>query len=568
MISFSKLKSIVTGVRKDSPTSSQVHVPSTGDEDRICLKMRDGGEVHVDKHDIENLRNLHEALDQFFREEAAEKARLKKDFPTGDKEAKPAAPKPTPPIATPFDHDDKDSNPGMYPDINNDEYELIKSAYGAVEQDSNDDMYLHDMQRLVEGVDWEVNHNMVTDQPTAQELAIENLNHDPDYYRKLRMGEDSTDDQLAKDTRETEQDPEEGHQGLKIDLGPGVDRQDGHIGFDIYPYDYGTIIHDLNMGIPLPDQSCEAVHMANALHEIEDPEQMISEVHRVLMPGGVFHYEGPDDLAGNEGWSDAYPGLVLTDHESNSEGDVEKTDGPIFRQQFTRVAVPDAATANDAQPRVGLASLDAGPADALLDMDAVGYDWSDASTSGRGNRLHGYASQGAPIGKRDTAGRGRGGGAGGAGKSEASKKASHQQVAPRTEQVSSIIQKALSSQIPIVKADAEKQIVYGVVLEPDTTDSQNDFMTADEIEKTAHEYMATSRVIGSQHSKPAQAVPVESYIAPMDMDLDGQYGPQVVKKGSWVLAVKVLDPEEWAKVKSGEYTGFSVGGTGQRDEVA
>ena len=119
--------------------------------------------------------------------------------------------------------------------------------------------------------------------------------------------------------------------------------------------------------------------------------------------------------------------------------------------------------------------------------------------------------------------------------------------------------------VAIMKADQAKQIVYGVVLVPGEIDSQDEWMTAEDIEKAAHSYLKNSRVIGSQHSKPILAEPVESYIAPQDLEWDGQYGPQSVKQGSWVLGVKINDPAEWQKVIDGEYTGFSVGGFGSRD---
>lgn len=120
--------------------------------------------------------------------------------------------------------------------------------------------------------------------------------------------------------------------------------------------------------------------------------------------------------------------------------------------------------------------------------------------------------------------------------------------------------------VPIIKANSEKQIIYGVVLTPDEEDTQEDVISADEIEKTAHAYMLNSRVVGSGHTKTIKARPVESYIAPMDMTFEsGLYGTQKVKKGAWVLGVKVDDPKEWEKVSEGHYTGYSIGGVGIRD---
>ncbi|RJQ04430.1 MAG: methyltransferase domain-containing protein [Bacillota bacterium] len=116
----------------------------------------------------------------------------------------------------------------------------------------------------------------------------------------------------------------------------------------------------------------------------------------------------------------------------------------------------------------------------------------------------------------------------------------------------------------ILKADEERQLVYGVVLEPDTLDTQGDTISADEIERAAHRFLAKSRVVGQGHKRPAKAEVVESYVAPAEMEIGGQR----VKKGSWIIAVHVLDPELWRAIKAGEYTGFSVGGFGTREEAA
>lgn len=112
----------------------------------------------------------------------------------------------------------------------------------------------------------------------------------------------------------------------------------------------------------------------------------------------------------------------------------------------------------------------------------------------------------------------------------------------------------------IFKADEEKRIVYGVVLEPETEDSQGDVISAGEIEQAAHRFLVESRVIGNRHRGPAEAELVESWIVPDDIEFEGQH----VLKGSWVAAVHVSDDNLWEKIKSGEYTGFSVGGWGER----
>lgn len=117
--------------------------------------------------------------------------------------------------------------------------------------------------------------------------------------------------------------------------------------------------------------------------------------------------------------------------------------------------------------------------------------------------------------------------------------------------------------IDFAKADDERQIVYGVVSEPEVEDTQGDSATAEEIELAAHQYLTMSRVVGMEHRKVARAQVVESYVAPRDFEL----GDEKVRKGSWVLAVHVEDSGDWARVKSGELSGFSLGGYGVRSNA-
>ncbi len=116
----------------------------------------------------------------------------------------------------------------------------------------------------------------------------------------------------------------------------------------------------------------------------------------------------------------------------------------------------------------------------------------------------------------------------------------------------------LCSKIAIL--EDEKRLVYGVVLVPDEVDSQGDIMPSDVVEEAAHDYLASSRALSKMHVEPATASVVESYTAPCDVRL----GTEEVKKGSWVIAVKVADPELWEGIRSGTYSGFSVGGLAER----
>lgn len=466
---------------------------------------------------------------------------------------------------------------------------------------TNDIPSQFDMQQVVEGMDWEMDNAQVSE-PEAYLNVLDALTNDPSHYRKLMASHGGWFEETYnthKDTRQEDTDPFE-NVGYSLDLGCGPVREGGHIGLDTYPYDYGTVVHDLSLGIPFEDGSCSRVRLGYSLEEMDDPKALLSEVHRVLMPGGQFIYEGPNDIYNAQEWRTEYPGFVLT----NSEQHVGK-EGPgqnTYRQEFSRIASPDPATAQDSQPRTGVASYDSLPADALLAADAVGYFWSDATSSGPGNRRHGYPSQGAMVPRVKEMGSAGGGGwsnrllwsrpmtfrkdiegAEEYNPSEPPRTKEEREVAealrkpqnpnppaPAPLRGTPTVEKILKTArvVQIVKANSAKRIVYGVVLAPNEIDAQDDVMTEEDIERSAHQYLRESRVIGAGHERAIKAHPVESFIAPQDMHFSGQYGEQDVKKGSWVLGVKVDDPSEWAKVESGEYTGFSVGGMGNRQQVA
>ncbi len=145
----------------------------------------------------------------------------------------------------------------------------------------------------------------------------------------------------------------------------------------------------------------------------------------------------------------------------------------------------------------------------------------------------------------------------------------------------SVGKSGLTKEVPIIKVDDEKQIVYGVVLDPYIVDTQGDWIPPAEVEKTAHDWMKDSRTIGLGHKQEAQATPVESYLLPYPDAEDYRkamhgephriikfkIGEGFVHSGSWVLATKVEDPATWELVKSGELGSYSIGGRGERTEI-
>ncbi|MED1406508.1 XkdF-like putative serine protease domain-containing protein [Bacillus mycoides] len=114
----------------------------------------------------------------------------------------------------------------------------------------------------------------------------------------------------------------------------------------------------------------------------------------------------------------------------------------------------------------------------------------------------------------------------------------------------------------ITKADDAQKLVYGVVYEPGIEDLHKDFMTEVEIEKAAHKFMKDAQNIDTQHDfVPGAGEIVESYIAPADLEIDGE----VIQKGSWVIVTKATD-EVWEQIQKGNITGYSMAGTAEVEE--
>lgn len=121
-----------------------------------------------------------------------------------------------------------------------------------------------------------------------------------------------------------------------------------------------------------------------------------------------------------------------------------------------------------------------------------------------------------------------------------------------------------SIEVKIVKADKHQQLVTAIVYEPDVVDSHNNFMKADQILNMAQRFgmgLQTGDVgIDFMHAGDnGSGLVTQSFIAPVDFKL----GTQTIKKGAWVMEVKVLDKDVWEAILAGDITGFSMAGHGE-----
>jgi len=125
------------------------------------------------------------------------------------------------------------------------------------------------------------------------------------------------------------------------------------------------------------------------------------------------------------------------------------------------------------------------------------------------------------------------------------------------------------------KTDEDKRQVFGwaSVVELNgqpVVDRQGDWISPDEMERAAYEYVLKSRKGGHQHRRDGEnpfhaSDMIESFVmTPEKIEKMGL--PDSTPVGWWV-GYKIHDDEAWQKVKKGEVTGFSIHGKGKRKEI-
>ncbi|MBA7521143.1 putative protein YqbD [subsurface metagenome] len=119
-----------------------------------------------------------------------------------------------------------------------------------------------------------------------------------------------------------------------------------------------------------------------------------------------------------------------------------------------------------------------------------------------------------------------------------------------------------------VSKGTDEQILSGIVMQgtpPEREsdpylDSQNDWCKMAELQKAARSFMQNERrVFDVNHEGRDYEFPViDSYVIEQDDIM--KFGVEL-KKGAWIMTLKIDNDEVWEKVKNGELEGFSVQGT-------
>jgi glycosyltransferase involved in cell wall biosynthesis len=78
---------------------------------------------------------------------------------------------------------------------------------------------------------------------------------------------------------------------MKVDIGGGLNPYPGY--FTVDTRETADLVADLNVGIPLPDNSVGVLNASHILEHLTDKNKIMSEIHRVLAHGGWAFIEVP-----------------------------------------------------------------------------------------------------------------------------------------------------------------------------------------------------------------------------------------------------------------------------------
>lgn len=80
---------------------------------------------------------------------------------------------------------------------------------------------------------------------------------------------------------------------MKLDLGCGANKKEGCVGIDNATESMTgkqfapDMIADLNLGIPVPPNSCEYIYSSHALEHFKNPHFIMDEIYRVCKDGAL-----------------------------------------------------------------------------------------------------------------------------------------------------------------------------------------------------------------------------------------------------------------------------------------
>ena len=124
----------------------------------------------------------------------------------------------------------------------------------------------------------------------------------------------------------------------------------------------------------------------------------------------------------------------------------------------------------------------------------------------------------------------------------------------------------------VIKSDDEQRMVFGwanVAVRADgeqIIDLQQDAIDTADLEKAAYGYVADFGTAGEMHQRGGVGRVVESIVFTKEKADARGIPPDILPEGWWI-GFKITDDAVWEKVKSGEYSMFSIEGKAVREPM-
>jgi hypothetical protein len=126
--------------------------------------------------------------------------------------------------------------------------------------------------------------------------------------------------------------------------------------------------------------------------------------------------------------------------------------------------------------------------------------------------------------------------------------------------------------VAIVKSEDDKQQVFGwasVAVRAsgeEVVDWQEDIIEIGELEQAAYEYALNVRTAGEMHEGGGIVQLIESVVFTKEKAAAMGIPTETLPEGWWI-GFHIFDDDVWEKVKTGEYSMFSIEGTAERIEI-
>lgn len=118
--------------------------------------------------------------------------------------------------------------------------------------------------------------------------------------------------------------------------------------------------------------------------------------------------------------------------------------------------------------------------------------------------------------------------------------------------------------------EEEEFTIFGEVLIPEEIDAHEEIYSEKDVKNAAHYFMENFGNVGFMHKFfiNGDVKILETFLAPTDLNFKSMLNKKrKVKKGTWLMRMRVLNNELWKNIKNGNLSGFSIGGLASVQQI-